>query len=899
MIEAAVAYAQAGYRVFPIWSVRDGGVCACPKGTACTSPGKHPHGRLVPRGVLDASDDENTVRTWWKISPECNIGMATGGKFVVVDCDSKPTADGLSTFREYCAAQGHAVPDCGAIARTGGGGVHLFFALDEDVVRVGCRNGWLAGVDVKGEGGYVVVPPSMHASGKAYGWEIDLLDDALVALPPWLAAVLAAEVPARDPEPEIVVAPAAEPSTSAPVAVMPASSTPPPAQHSLTPADVEEITRALACIPPNCDRQTWVERVSMPLHDMFAGTEEGFAIWHAWCARAAGTTTPNGNPAYGGERECRTVWRSFRRSHRNPKGRATFFEHAARHGYRDERARFQIESAYSPDSPATTVSTNGTADYGYRPPPAQPKEGELQPWRDPEPLRRESTSARLDVGAAFPPALWWLRDYLGEIARLVQVPFELPAMLSLGLASGSYGRVFKLRLGSTDWIEYPPLWVLCAFQSGGGKSPVFRPLREPFVQWDAAVNQQEDLDRWQSQRDYAQARVASVQRDVNRGVKRADVEPPLREKMQRDLLDARRNLSIVEDAKPQSRRVLASSLTTPALVEFLQEHQERCLIVDPEGGIFQYVLGGRTDLDKDIDPWVKAYSCEPIQQNRVGDKHRARERRVQHPNLSMAICTQVSSLQMFGDQYAQGKGFLARFMPALFESVLPEVAIVHGRIPAELQERWRMKIHELLALPVPVEPIEIALDGDACEVYRDWMQRWLDEARADPDADAASVVGYNSPAGAKIRSNALRIVLLMHVLASPQPAQQPVSPEIVRCVLEAWVPYLKAQAAVTFGLVRDDPDLQIAERVLRFLARRRANEFSRSEAFLNLKSNSTHLATVDRVNSLNGALGALSDGGWIQPLGRLTARGPGVPPAAARYAVHPQLIEHVARAGIA
>lgn len=868
---AALEYAAAGHRVFPIWGVRGDGSCCCPKGADCHSIGKHPCGDLVRRGHRDATDDEATIERWWSLRPDCNVGLACGHTFFVVDCDVDDRVNGLATFAALCP--GGEVPDAAA-ATTGGGGTHLFFAVDEDA-RVGCRNGWRPGVDVKGEGGYVVAPPSRHQSGREYSWDSSIVD-ALPAAPPWLLALLAREVPPPDAGDHPPVLPGHE---DRPAAVLP------PPQHSLSPEDVAEIERALEVIPAACDRQTWIERVSMPIHDMFAGSDHGFDVWHRWCQRGRGLVTPNGNPAYGGERECRIVWRSFSTRHRNPKGRATFWAHAASCGY------------VAP-SAAAPPSTNGHV--AFVPPPITSTDPELQPWRDPEGLHRDAEGAHLDLDAAYPSRLWWLRDYVREIARLVQVRPELPAMLALGLASGAYNRVLRLRLDGTDWVEYSPLWVICAFQSGGGKSPVFRPLRAPFSEWDAGVDQQSVLDAWQARRDFAQAQVAHAQREVNRAMKRAETDPVLRENLRAKLAEARRAVSEVEDERPPSRRVLASSLTTPAMVEFLQEHQERCLIVDPEGGIFQYVLGGRTDLDKDLDPWVKAFSCESIQQNRIGDgKHRARERRVRWPCLSMAICTQVSSLKMFGDQYAQGKGFLARFMPAVFSSELPEHAIVTGRVPAELQERWRHEVHRLLSMPVPHdEPTEVLLDGEGAALFRRWVQAWLDRARRDPEQDAASVVGWSSPAGAKLRSFALRLVLLFHALSAENPAAEPVDPEIVRAVLDGWMPFLVQSAAQTFGMVRDDPDLQIADRVLRFLVRRPRQEFTRSEVFLNLKSASTHLATVDRVNALNGALGALSDAGWIQPLTKLAPRGPGVPPAASRYAVHPQLLEHARRLGV-
>ena len=298
--------------------------------------------------------------------------------------------------------------------------------------------------------------------------------------------------------------------------------------------------------------------------------------------------------------------------------------------------------------------------------------------------------------------------------------------------------------------------------------------------------------------------------------------------------------------------------------------------------VFGHVLGGRTDYDRDVDPWCKAFSCDPIQQNRIGDAHRQKERRVERPCLSMALCTQVTSLGLFRDDYAEGKGFLARFIPVMFRRRLPTVALVEGQVPAELAERWRSKVWELLALEVPQdEPLEIELGGAGAEAFKAWQQNWLDRARADTAADALSDVGYDSPPAAKIRSYALRLTMLLHVLSSPNPAAQPVDPDLVRTVCDVWMPFVTAAVAQVVGLVRDDPDLRVAERLLDWISRAGAEEFSRADAFRNLKSKGVSLQVVAKVNDLNGALAALVDAGWVQPKTKPKNRGPGVVAAAA------------------
>jgi hypothetical protein len=68
---------------------------------------------------------------------------------------------------------------------TGGSGAHLYFAVDHPI---GNRAGLAPGIDLRGDGGFVVAPPSVHASGRRYMWELGASPDdvALALAPEWL-----------------------------------------------------------------------------------------------------------------------------------------------------------------------------------------------------------------------------------------------------------------------------------------------------------------------------------------------------------------------------------------------------------------------------------------------------------------------------------------------------------------------------------------------------------------------------------------------------------------------------------------------------------------------------------------------------------------------------------------
>ena len=181
--EAAAFYAgQLGWPVVPIAGMV-GEHCGCRRRAACEHPAKHP---LTPGGIKAASTDLDRVREWWAHWPWAGVGLVTGARSGLVAVDVDPAHGG----RESLAAlrgSGAELPRT-LYARTGGGGWHLFYARPGSPVanatgRLGARA--LAGIDLRGDGGYVVAAPSGHRSGGRYAWAGS--PDALAAMPTWVA----------------------------------------------------------------------------------------------------------------------------------------------------------------------------------------------------------------------------------------------------------------------------------------------------------------------------------------------------------------------------------------------------------------------------------------------------------------------------------------------------------------------------------------------------------------------------------------------------------------------------------------------------------------------------------------------------------------------------------------
>lgn len=189
---AALAAAQRGLPVFPAHTRTDSGTCSCGK-EDCGSPAKHP---LTRRGVLDASKDPSIIIGWWQQWPWANLGMPTGKPSGIVVLDIDPRHDGYRTLAKLAAnGEGFATLE----VHTGGGGSHLWFRLPDGAEVTNSNKGiadqFGAGVDVRGTGGYVLIPPSLHISGRRYAWATGMPQP----IPAWLLEVLNPPTPPPRP----------------------------------------------------------------------------------------------------------------------------------------------------------------------------------------------------------------------------------------------------------------------------------------------------------------------------------------------------------------------------------------------------------------------------------------------------------------------------------------------------------------------------------------------------------------------------------------------------------------------------------------------------------------------------------------------------------------------------
>ena len=155
-LETALKLANKGFSVFPV--NRD----------------KTP---ATPHGLKDATKNTHQITNWF-INDVYNLAIATGApsnNLVVIDLDSHGSTLAFDTLKEW--EQLHAPLKPTLTIKTGGGGRHYYYLFSDDVEIKNTTNNAI-NIDIRGNGGYVVAPPSIHSTGSKYEYE-NLLDVAV------------------------------------------------------------------------------------------------------------------------------------------------------------------------------------------------------------------------------------------------------------------------------------------------------------------------------------------------------------------------------------------------------------------------------------------------------------------------------------------------------------------------------------------------------------------------------------------------------------------------------------------------------------------------------------------------------------------------------------------------
>lgn len=157
LLEPALAYGRRRRPVFPVDS------------------SKRP---LTEHGFKDATTDERTIRRWWTQHPDAGIGTPTGPNWFVLDSDDE------HALEQLLAEHGPLPPTVEVVTPRPGRHFYLLGAVTNASASLP------GGIDVRGQGGYVLLPPSPHQHG-VYEWRTAPDEAPIAPAPGWLLELLA------------------------------------------------------------------------------------------------------------------------------------------------------------------------------------------------------------------------------------------------------------------------------------------------------------------------------------------------------------------------------------------------------------------------------------------------------------------------------------------------------------------------------------------------------------------------------------------------------------------------------------------------------------------------------------------------------------------------------------
>lgn len=585
-LDHALAYARRGWRVIPI-----------PPGR------KHP---AVAAWQREGTTDEAKIRHWWIKAPYYGIGIVCGptSGVWVLDVDNANGKQGDESLIDLLDAYGPLPATYEVI--TGSGGRHLYFAWPDDGSDIRNDQSGRLGtdLDVRGEGGQVLAPPTIHPNGQPYEHEASSPLE-LAQAPGWLLGLLRHEPVASAPRP----------------AALDAGDRPGDRWGAATPWD------------------------EILLVDGWTKLRPGPGGEDRWCRPGKDAREgPSATVGYGGSDVLKVFSSSLGHMGLRAEHTYTKLGYLAATRFGGDHAAAAAHLARNGWGSDVRSLVGGTAPAPL-PPVAAPVEAEA--WGDPLPWPTMAPLPPFPLTSL--PA--WVANHAVAAAEARQVPVDLCATLAIGsLAAAATGRaVVALH---EDWHEPMALYLVCAMRSGAGKSPAEKAM----VDW---------LRRWERERIAKTAEANQRAVTATDKAKRTLERLTKNEASSVDeILAADAAYQAAQAEVIPTPRLIIDDTTPEAVASLLAHHGERLAVLSTEADLFDSLLRGTPAQRPNLNVYLKAWSGDELRRDRKGGSETGPESTIlKNPLLTVSVTVQPSVLaRLLTDAEMVGRGFAARFM---------------------------------------------------------------------------------------------------------------------------------------------------------------------------------------------------------------------------------------------
>jgi hypothetical protein len=775
-LAAALGYAARGWRVVPIAEGR-----------------KVP---AFPSWPERATTDPTTITEWFRCEyARCGVGIATGAAsgIFVLDVDVNDGKAGDETLRDLEARHG-ALPDTYSVI-TGTGGAHYYFRVPDGVTirnDAGRRLG--PGLDIRGEGGQVLAPPTIHpVAGVPYETDAGATDEVAEA-PAWLIDLLTAEVEVERRE------------------RVRASRSDRPGDRWAAATSWADLLTADGWTFAHVDRRANTAMWTRPGKQTRDGASASVGFGGSDVLKVFTTSLAH----MGLQAEETYTKLGYLAATRFGSDHSAAASWLASQGWgeTDEEAWAGLIAAHLDGAPDRAAVAELVADTLAQRPEA-PTEPELDPWGDPQPLAREVELPTWPV-EVLPD---WMRQHVEAVCNQIQCPVDLGAQMALGAAAALCMGRAEVRVNG-GWVVPLGLYLATAMEPGSGKSGVEKAMIAPLREYQRRRQAEQAPELAEAdQRRRILARKLKTLED-------AAASPGAGPDQLRDALDAGLELAKLDEGRPTPYRLLADDATPEALVSLLERHGQRLAIISSEAGLLDQAAGMYSNR-VNIDIYLKAYSKDPLIRDRKGGGDRGPESIEIKPVLTVALCIQPQLLDRLRDPELRGRGFFDRFMLVAPKSLVGHRTyrhIVDGYDGPDHSGEYAEGI-EALIRRLDVIPDETILDltRSAREIYEAWQEHT--ERRLISRDDLGRVPG----AKAKVADSLIRVAAILHLLHG-RDHREDIDAETMAAsvaVADYWLTHI---AAIVVGTEDDDAQaLADAQYILDKLAKEERTSFRQGE----------------------------------------------------------------------
>jgi hypothetical protein len=758
--EAALGLAGLGWPVIPLHHVREDGGCSCGKNPCPSKPGKHPRTR---HGLKDGTTEQATIRGWWGRWPQANVAVCTGaasGLFVV----GPDGTEGIGKLADLQRNYG-TLPRT-VTAQTGGGGQHWYFRWPPAGEIQNRANHRGLPIDVRGEGGYVVAPPSRNQAG-AYVWLDPPTRCDVAEAPGWLLDWCRPDDDGQGAKPSGFKAHAG-------------------GGTSIVDRAIAYLAKVPEAISGEGGHDRTLEAARSVVYGFDLGREVGYQLLatHYNC-------------------RCSPPWSEKELRHKCEEADTVPF--GKRRGWlltEDRGPRRQGPVSSDSDSSPWQAADE---DKGAN---AEPKGSDPAPppWEPPIPL-----SSVPDV-PAFPVALLpvWQRGWVEAVALALQVPADLPAMLCLALTGAAVARNYRVMVRE-GWSEPLNLFTVTALPPGDRKSAVFAAAIRPVETFES-----EERARLAGEIAAASAERRILERQLRRAEQAVAEAAPA---AQAELRAAARTLAVqlAGLVVPDAPQFWCDDASPESVSTLLARQGGRMLAASPEGTPFEIAKGRYSDPGKaNFEVYLKGHAGDSVRVNRQGREAELIER----PALSAALAVQPDVIRGLAEVPAmRGRGFLGRWLYSMPVSLVGARDVAARPVPEAVRRDYDAVMLGLWrltgALDAAGRPYHhwLRFSPEATGVLEDLM-RWL-EPQLGPGGDLYHLAGW----GNKLAGAAARIAAVWHLsdaVRNSGPRDAPVSDRTVAdaCLLARG--YFLPHARAAFAVMGADERVNDARHLLRW-----------------------------------------------------------------------------------